>query len=185
MTEHDLIAETYMNAPLGIVLAEQRIIRVANQAFADMFGYALDEVIGQSMMIFYPSESEFERVGALWSQAFQASLSHDDVRIMKRSDGSLFWVRGRGRSLTPQDPWARGVWSYSDLSRGDEKIELTSKEREVAMLLVTGKSAKEIARVMNISPRTAESHRANLMKKYGAPSTAALIARLASTPIQI
>ena len=47
-----------------------------------------------------------------------------------------------------------------------EKIErLSRREREVVELLVEGHSNKEIARILGISPRTVEIHRANMMKK--------------------
>ena len=42
---------------------------------------------------------------------------------------------------------------------------LTNREREVLHLSVEGKSSKEIAARLSISTRTAEAHRANLMRK--------------------
>lgn len=45
---------------------------------------------------------------------------------------------------------------------------LTARENEVLDLLVAGSSNKEIARVLEISPRTVEIHRANMMTKLDA-----------------
>jgi FixJ family two-component response regulator len=45
---------------------------------------------------------------------------------------------------------------------------LSSREREVLDLLAEGRSNKEIARVLDISPRTVEIHRANMMAKLDA-----------------
>jgi len=42
---------------------------------------------------------------------------------------------------------------------------LTSREREVVQLLAEGKSSKEVASILGISVKTAETHRANIMKK--------------------
>ncbi len=42
---------------------------------------------------------------------------------------------------------------------------LTSREREIIQLLAEGRTSKEIATVLNISAKTAETHRANIMRK--------------------
>jgi PAS domain S-box-containing protein len=52
---------------------------------------------------------------------------------------------------------------------------LSSREREVAALLALGKSNKEIATILVISPRTVESHRARIMLKLDLHSLSALV----------
>lgn len=52
---------------------------------------------------------------------------------------------------------------------------LTNREREVFQLTVEGQSASEVAERLSISPRTVESHRANLMRKLALRSQAELI----------
>ena len=52
---------------------------------------------------------------------------------------------------------------------------LTSREREVLDLLVSGMTNKEIARLLNISHRTIEAHRAKIMEKTQASSFPHLI----------
>lgn len=42
---------------------------------------------------------------------------------------------------------------------------LTSREREIVQLLAEGKSSKDVANALNISVKTAETHRANIMRK--------------------
>ncbi len=42
---------------------------------------------------------------------------------------------------------------------------LTPREREIVQLLSEGKSSKEVAAMLNISVKTAETHRANVMRK--------------------
>src|SRR5580698_3610127 len=44
---------------------------------------------------------------------------------------------------------------------------LTTSEREVIQLLAEGKSSKEVASVLNLSTKTAETHRSNIMRKLG------------------
>lgn len=52
---------------------------------------------------------------------------------------------------------------------------LSPREREVMTLVVSGLSSKLIARELDLSPRTVEVHRANLMHKMGAGSLAELV----------
>lgn len=47
---------------------------------------------------------------------------------------------------------------------------LTDRERDVLVLVVAGRSSKEIARVLGISHRTVETHRTRIMQKMSARS---------------
>jgi len=61
----------------------------------------------------------------------------------------------------------------SNFNAGGSRVEipenmhdrLTSREREIVQLLAEGKSSKEVAASLNISVKTAETHRANIMRK--------------------
>jgi len=53
--------------------------------------------------------------------------------------------------------------------------ELTARERQILQLIAESKSTKEIARLLNISYKTAESHRSRLMKKLDIHETAGLV----------
>jgi two-component system nitrate/nitrite response regulator NarL len=46
-----------------------------------------------------------------------------------------------------------------------DEMMITKREKEILMLLLSGKGNKEIAEALDISKRTAEVHRFNLMKK--------------------
>ena len=52
---------------------------------------------------------------------------------------------------------------------------LTPREREIVQLLAEGKSNKEIATYLNISVKTAETHRANIMLKINFHSVTELV----------
>jgi DNA-binding NarL/FixJ family response regulator len=68
---------------------------------------------------------------------------------------------------------------------------LTSREREVVQLVAEGKSTKEVARSLDTSLRTAETHRSNIMRKLKLHSVSELvlfalrngIAQVATAPI--
>lgn len=65
----------------------------------------------------------------------------------------------------------------ADREARDRVQALSEREREVLGLMVTGLTNKEIARVLGLSPRTVENHRANLSNKLQVGSLAQLIRR--------
>jgi DNA-binding NarL/FixJ family response regulator len=54
-------------------------------------------------------------------------------------------------------------------------IDLTGRQREVLQLVAEGRSAKEIAGILNISSRTVETHKYKIMDELGARTTAELV----------
>jgi DNA-binding NarL/FixJ family response regulator len=60
-----------------------------------------------------------------------------------------------------------------DADENDDR--LTTREREIVQLLAEGKSNKEVADKLGISLRTAETHRAAIMRKLRVDSLAAIV----------
>jgi DNA-binding NarL/FixJ family response regulator len=56
-----------------------------------------------------------------------------------------------------------------------ESPELTPREREIVQLIAEGKSNKEVAIALNISTKTAETHRTNIMRKLDLHSAGDLV----------
>jgi two-component system, NarL family, response regulator NreC len=52
---------------------------------------------------------------------------------------------------------------------------LTAREKEIIQLLAEGKSNKEVATVLNVSPYTVETHRMHLMQKLNLHNTAEIV----------
>ena len=52
---------------------------------------------------------------------------------------------------------------------------LSAREREIVQLLAEGRSSKEVAVVLGISVKTAETHRANIMRKLDLHSVSELV----------
>ena len=169
-------------APLGLVLSRDRVIEDCNDALARIFRCDRQALIGQSFRVLYPSPDEFERIGERIAPIMTAQGSYADDRIMKRADGELFWCHVTGRALERHAPLAAGVWTFEDLSATRRvAVELTPREREVAAQLATGKTSKQIGRVLDISPRTVDIYRARLMRKYDTGNATELLQRLLGT----
>jgi len=68
----------------------------------------------------------------------------------------------------------------ADRGARERHAQLSPREREVLGLIVEGLTNKEIGRALGLSPRTVETHRANLFEKLAVDSLALLIRRYAA-----
>jgi DNA-binding NarL/FixJ family response regulator len=59
--------------------------------------------------------------------------------------------------------------------RSADKNALTARESQVIQLLAEGKSNKEVASLLDLSVKTAETHRSNIMSKLGLHSVSELV----------
>jgi PAS domain S-box-containing protein len=166
-------------APVGLCVSRERTIQRCNAAFGAMFGYEPAMLAGQSLVCLYPSRAEFEHIGAQGLPVMQRTGQYSDERIMRHCSGRLFWCHVAGRSLRRDAPFAYAVWMFEDISsRRPVAVALTVREREIVRQLAAGVSTKEIARALEVSPRTIDGHRARIMKKVGARSASEMISRL-------
>jgi DNA-binding NarL/FixJ family response regulator len=63
----------------------------------------------------------------------------------------------------------------ADPSAGKHSKRLTTRQREVLQLVAEGRSAKEVARLLSISVRTAEAHKAKIMETLEFSNTTELV----------
>jgi DNA-binding NarL/FixJ family response regulator len=85
-------------------------------------------------------------------------------------------AQGRRYLSSPLSPEDVQTWLLqAERLSGDSYESLTSREREVLQLVAEGFSSTRIARRLSISVRTAEAHRANVMRKLRLKNYTALI----------
>ncbi len=70
--------------------------------------------------------------------------------------------------------------TQADRHAQERYAQLSAREREVLGLIVSGLTNKEIGRALDVSPRTVETHRANLFAKLESDSLAQLIRHYAA-----
>jgi two-component system, NarL family, response regulator NreC len=86
-----------------------------------------------------------------------------------------------GRRFLDQSLSERAIESYIDIQKlqKDTTLDaygtLTNREREILHFVLDGHTNAQIARHLVISPRTAETHRANMMRKLGVHNQTELI----------
>lgn len=113
------------------------------------------------------------------------------VRSALRAGAAGFLVKGAGltdlvraiRAVAAGEAFFCGAAAEvlaRDVRHGGVAVEgarasLTEREREVLRLVASGKSSREIAAILGISPKTVEGHRANIMEKLGIHDLAGLV----------
>jgi DNA-binding NarL/FixJ family response regulator len=76
--------------------------------------------------------------------------------------------------LTPREPFVDRS-GPSLPAENPTRHPLTARERQITQLLAEGKTCKEVAQELRISPKTVETHRANVMRKLDLRSVSDLV----------
>ena len=109
------------------------------------------------------------------SEALEAGVKGYVLKAQAASD--LVHAIGRvtrGETYLSPGVSAAVVEAYCSRS-GRTRDRLTARERQVLQLIAEGKSTKELATILGISVKTAESHRTRLMQKLDIHETATLV----------
>jgi PAS domain S-box-containing protein len=97
----------------------------------------------------------------------QVILAHKDAQ------GNVNFLSTIARDITKQKQAERET---QDRAVANAKLSiLTPREEEVLRLVVTGKANKVVAKELNLSEKTVEKYRSNLMKKLQVPTLADLV----------
>lgn len=158
----------FFHAPVATLVLSERIVLRASAMVERVFGWRPEELEGKSIRLLYPGQTDFEQIGERALHAFATDPLYRDERLMRRKNGQIVWMEGRGHSLDRENPFRLAVWSYVPLetvTAAPAGATLTATEKVIAHHLVNGMTSKEIAQTLSRSPRTIEVHRANMMRK--------------------
>jgi len=112
----------------------------------------------------------------LAAEAFRAGAS---AYVLKRSAASELMTAIRevvqGRSYITPLITEGVVGSLLNVDETKNRHELTPRQVEVLQLLAEGRSMKEVARVLDLTPRTVAFHKYRMMEQIGVKSTAELV----------
>jgi DNA-binding CsgD family transcriptional regulator len=174
--------DLFRHLPVAVIVARERIMVDCNARALEMFRAQRSDIVDQSFSVLYPERKDFAATGRRLAPLIAKRVVFSDDRIMRRVDGSHFWVTVCGFGYNPKRPFELAIWTFTDSSEVLKQpriaTTLTGRERDVAALLVHGMSSKEIGKELNISPRTVDIHRASLLRKYGVKTTLDLVSRL-------
>jgi len=88
---------------------------------------------------------------------------------------AINWITRGGTYVTPSLGDSISVLITTKPHDSGRPVTLTPRQREVLQLLAEGQTMKEIGRQLNITTRTAESHKYEIMRNLGVKTTAELI----------
>lgn len=183
MAGKDFERIAFLHAPDATLVLADRVILRASLRVEAVFGWAPKDLEGQSIRILYPGQSDYQVIGERARRAMQAVAVYRDERFMRRKDGQLVWMEGRGTALDSEDPQKLAVWTYRPIDPASPApSHLTEAERRVARYLVNGFTSKEIAGALGCSPRTVEVHRANMIRKLKVRNSFELVSHLLAAP---
>lgn len=127
-------------APVAVGLVKDRTLVKVNDFMCEMMGYSREELIGQSLRMFYLSGEEFERVG----KEFYASIRKNGVSTIETEcrlkDGRIINALIKGAFLNPDDESAGFVTMAMDITdrKALEKQNLEREKLESIGLLAGG-----------------------------------------------
>ncbi len=159
-----------------------------NKKWSELTGRARETSLGDGWREAVHPEDR-ERLSREWIRPFAERASFVSEYRYLRPDGTVRWVLGRATAhLGPDDELLGYIGVTVDITElrqsrkpvkeiasESESPALSRREREVAGLLAEGSSNKVVAKRLAISVRTAEAHRARIMRKLRISSLAALV----------
>ena len=124
------------NAWIGIAFTRERKFFLCNPKFAEIFGWAPEELIDQPGDVVYPSRESYEALGQIAIPLLAAGGQLDLEWQMRRRDGSEFPCRIIAQAINPANPSQGTVWIADDLSarrRHAEELARLAGERDALM----------------------------------------------------
>ena len=146
----------------------ERDVLLLDVAIRSLFGLEVTRQVHQrrpqtAIIVLSRTVSEWSVIEALRNGAAGYVAQHAGARELVAAIRSV--ALGRRYLSPPLSPDDVQVWLTQAERLADPYQTLTAREREVLQLVAEGHSSTRIARRLSISVRTAEAHRANVMRK--------------------
>lgn len=104
-----------------------------------------------------------------------------DIALNSLKNNKTFYTSSLSNSIQKYIPQGKKITSKIPKLSG----KLSPREREVIKLAMSGMQSKQIGKILDISPRTVDKHRANSMQKCNAKNIVELISHIQSNNIML
>lgn len=122
--------------PIGIGVVCNRVIKEANKRFCEIVGYSLEEILGKSSRMIYPTNEEFEYVGReKYKQINEKGIGTVETRF-QRKDGNIINVLLRSAPVDPKDLSVGVTFTALDITIQKQSLMELQKSEEKYRLLV-------------------------------------------------
>jgi diguanylate cyclase (GGDEF)-like protein/PAS domain S-box-containing protein len=125
------------NASIGIAFTRERRFFLCNPKFAEMFGWAPDELIGQPGEVVYPSRESYAALGQIAVPIIGAGRQLDVEWELRRKDGTTFLGRLIAKAIDEKNPQQGGtVWIVDDITerrRGEDELQRVLAEQQALL----------------------------------------------------
>ncbi len=150
------------NASIGIAFTRDRKFFLCNPKFAEIFGWAADELIGQPGEAVYPSRESYAALGAIAVPTLSKGGQLDLEWEMKRKDGSTFLARMIAKTINRDNPAQGTVWIVEDITERkratDELNRLLREQEAILQTASVGISFVKDRRIMRCTRRFEEMY---------------------------
>ncbi len=144
-----------------------------------ILSFTLPRMVGPAVarhIRWYPPSPEIVFLAASYSHNIMRQVFGSGARAFLTKSCSLDELKQAVRKAARGEYYLQHAADYDLLADYVKPVvneqtpggRITPREKEIAHLLADGYSTKEAADVLNISPKTAETHRASLMRKLNA-----------------
>ncbi|MEJ2564695.1 MAG: LuxR C-terminal-related transcriptional regulator [Gammaproteobacteria bacterium] len=167
-------------SPSAIVVGPNYDFLFINEAWVRLFGFTREETIGRNSHELGISRNNDVRSQTIDRLRRSGSLSGMKYVVFSKSGREIHVINNLTKLTIDAKEYvlcslhditeyelAAKVWKRQDARLLES---LTTRERDIIRLVVSGHSNKDIARILNISPRTVETHRSHCIQKLGTKS---------------
>ncbi|MCD6042997.1 MAG: diguanylate cyclase/phosphodiesterase with sensor(s), partial [Burkholderiales bacterium] len=124
------------NVWIGIAFTRERRFFLCNPKFAEMFGYAPEELIGMPGETVYPSRESYLALAQIATPVLATGRQLDVEWEVKRKDGSAFLCRLIAKAIDAANTQSGTVWIVEDITerrRHADEIARLAREQEAIL----------------------------------------------------
>lgn len=127
LREQELILET-ANVGISLIVARKQIW--VNQTMQAIFGYTVDEMVGQTTRMLYPSQAAYEQLGEDAYAELAKDGSYETTQELVRKDGRHILVHYNGRAVDAADLSKGALWIINDVTAQERAADALRRSEE-------------------------------------------------------